>query len=523
MPTTALLTVLALVLTACHPSSGTTGDSRSSAHRQRPSAPQSTSTTRPTQPVPDHDPDGIVDPPSGKGMARYTRQPLHWSGCGSGKECATVLAPLDYHRPDAKAVTLKLARKKKKAGAKHTLFINPGGPGGSGVDFVDSFSPHGLDDDYTVVSWDPRGVGESTPVHCFDSSQMEKFTATDQAPETTKAERAWEKENLAFGSSCLKKSGRLLKHISTKDTTHDLDLLRKLVGAKKLDYLGSSYGTSIGAMYATEFPDKVGKMVLDGPTAVGEAPQVSQVKGFDRTLTHFAAWCAKRGCRLGNSKHQVLKSVRKLLNGLASDTIPAGRRDLTQTLATTGLAFALYSPADQWDTLKTGLERALFDHDGTMLLTWADNYNDRDKAGNFGQFNSAFPAIRCRDKKDKGVRGARHKWKKEKKAAPTLGKFFGLDLSCATWPVSATGDIQKPISYNGKPPVLLLGTTGDPATPYEYAEHMHKALKSSRLITLKANGHLAFDQSTCVQRQVRDYFRHGRPPKSDNTCTDGPS
>lgn len=517
-----MVTVLALVLAACHAPGGTAGRSRSGPEHSGASAPPATSTTRPTQPVPDHDPGGVVDPPGGHGMSRYTGQTLHWSGCGSGKECATVLAPLDYHKPGDKAVTLKLARK-KNADAKHTLFINPGGPGGSGIDFVDSFSAHGIDDDYTVMSWDPRGVGESTPVHCFDSSRMEKFTAMNQAPETSKAQRAWEKENLAFGKTCLKKSGRLLKHISTRDTTRDLNLLRKLVGEEKLNYFGSSYGTSIGAMYATEYPDKVGKMALDGPTAIGDVPQVSQVKGFDRTLNHFATWCAHRNCRLGDSKHDVLASVRKLLNRLASDTIPAGRRELTQTLATTGLAFALYAPPDQWDMLKKGLERALFDHDGSLLLTWADNYNDRDKAGKFGQFNSAFPAIRCRDKKDKGIRGARHKWAKEKKAAPTLGKFFGLDLSCATWPVRATGDIQQPISYENKPPILLLGTTGDPATPYEYAKHMHKALKSSRLVTLKGNGHLAFDQSTCVQRKVRKYFRHGHPPKTDKTCTDGPS
>ncbi len=490
-------------------------------------------------------------------MSRYTRQHLHWQDCRSGKQCATVLAPLNYHKPNGRAVSLAVARKTDGySRSKPTLFTNPGGPGGSGVDFLDHFKPHGLAAAYNIVSWDPRGVGKSTPVHCFGSSKMEKFTSMDSAPESPKALRAWEKENVEFGQACLKKSGILLKHISTEDTTRDLNLLRALIGDKKLNYLGFSYGTSIGAMFATKFPRKVGRMVLDGPTAIGGATHVSQIDGFDRTLDHFASWCAKQtgktrqtqksqrsqksqrtqksqqtqksqrteeDCRLGHTKHAVLGSVDKLLTSLGSHTIPAGRRDLTQSLGMTGLAFALYSPASQWKILAKGLEKALYDHDGTMLLTWADNYNDRDRNGNFGQFNAAFPAIRCLDKKGNGIAGALRQWKRDEKSAPTLGEFFGPDLSCPTWPIAATGDTQRPISYNGKPPIVLLGTTGDPATPYEYAEHMHKALESSRLITLKANGHLAFDQSKCVQRQVRAFMMHDKPPKSDNTCTDGPA
>lgn len=514
-----LVTVLALVSAGCALSPG--GSSHGSRTGGGTSTPLPTdASARPTQPIPDQEPKGMVDPPDGHGMSRYTHQSLNWQNCKSDKQCATVLAPLDYDHPDAHAVTLTVARK-KNAGARQTLFINPGGPGGSGVDYVDTFQPHGLDSRYNIVSWDPRGVGRSTPVRCFDSSQMEKFTSMDSAPDTDSEERAWIRENVAFGQACLSKSGKLLKHISTADTVRDLNLLRILVGDEKLNYLGSSYGTSIGAMYATRFPEKVGHVVLDGATAIGEKPSVSQVKGFDRTLDHFATWCAGQDCRLGSSKDEVLTSVSKLLSRLDSHTIPGGRRDLTQTLAMTGLTFALYAPADQWGALAQALEKAIYDDDGSRLLTWADTYNDRDKEGNFGQFNAAFPAIRCLDRKDKGIAGAMRKWKKNKKAAPTLGKFFGPDLSCATWPVKSTGDLRHPISYHGKPPVLILGTTGDPATPYEYAEHMHKALKSSRLITLKANGHLAFDQSDCVQHQVRSYLLDGKRPKTDSTCTDG--
>lgn len=517
-----LLTVLALTMSGCTTSNNSSQHPQGAASSNE--APGSTATARPTQPIPDRKPDGVVDPPSGHGMSRYTGQTLNWKKCQSGKQCATVRAPLDYQKPDDQAVTLALARKKSSAGkANHTLFVNPGGPGGSGTDFVDNFKPHGLDASYDVMSWDPRGVGQSTPVHCFGSSKMEKFTAMDAAPENAKAKRAWKNENVSFGKACLAKSGKLLKHISTVDTVRDLNLLRELVGDKKVNYLGSSYGTSIGAMYASKFPEKVGHMVLDGATSIGGAPSVSQVEGFDRTLNHFASWCAKKYCRLGSSRNEVLTAISKLLSRLDSHTIPAGRRDLTQTLAVTGVFFALYSPADQWKTLERGLEKAIYDDDGTKLLIWADTYNQRDQAGNFGQFNAAFPAIRCLDKKDSGIAGALRTWKRDKKRAPTLGKFFGPDFSCPTWPVKTTKDVEKPISYDSKPPVMILGNTGDPATPYEYAKHMHKELKSSRLVTLKANGHLAFDQSRCVQHKVRSFLLDGRSPKSDSTCTDGQS
>ncbi len=523
-----MVAAIALAVAGCTGPSGSSG-SHAKTHDgpAAASAPPTTSTSRPTQSVPDRVPSGVVDPPPGHGMSRYTRQDLHWQDCRSAEQCATVLAPLNYHKPNGKAVSLAVARKKDGySRSKPALFTNPGGPGGSGVGFLDGFNSHGLDAHYNIFSWDPRGVGKSTPVHCFGSSKMEKFTSMDSAPQNPKDLRAWEKENVAFGQACLKKTGQLLKHISTADTTRDLNLLRDLFGDKKLNYLGFSYGTSIGAMFATKFPRKVGHMVLDGPTAIGGATHVSQIDGFDRTLDHFAGWCAEQSeqhCRLGHSQHAVLDSVDKLLTKLGSHPIPAGRRDLTQSLGMTGLAFALYSPASQWKILAKGLEKALYEHDGTMLLTWADNYNERDRDGNFGQFNAAFPAIRCLDKKGNGVAGALRQWKRDEKTAPTLGKFYGPDLSCPTWPVAGTGDTQQPISYNGKPPIVLLGTTGDPATPYEYAEHMHKALKSSRLITLKANGHLAFDQSKCVQHQVRAFMMHDKPPKSDNTCTDGPA
>lgn len=532
--------VLAVLLTGC--SAGGSGQAprqtgSTSATRSSPAqggtataastegVPSAAATRRPIETVPaDVKPKGIDDPPQGKGMSRYTSQKIVWEDCPvkgvPSKQCATVLAPLDWDKPNGPALTLALARRPGTQSPRGDLFINPGGPGGSGTDFVDYFAAHGLEKHYNIIGWDPRGVGKSTPVRCLTSDEMEDYTAFDYSPDDDQEVTALTKINTDFGLACLRRSGELLEHISTADTVRDLDLLRQLSGERQLDYFGSSYGTSIGALYATMFPQNTGRMVLDGATSIGGAPEVSQTFGFDRTLGNFATWCAANKCSLGDSKAAVLAKIDQLLKGLDTRSIPGGRRDLTQALATTGLLYALYSPASMWPDLLAGLEQAV-SGDGSALLRWADQYNQRDSDGDFGQFNDSFPAIKCLDSGDDGVAGAMKTWHKIEKAAPTLGPYIGPDLGCPTWPVKATDDVDVKIKYQDRPDILVLGTTGDPATPYEYAEHMHKALKASRLITLNGNGHLAYDQSKCVQAKVLSYLIDGTEPGRSSTCTDG--
>lgn len=483
--------------------------------------PSARSTGRPIERIPSVRPQGLVDPPPGKGMAAYTHQTVDWQPCptksAQTKQCATVLAPLDYDHPGRQAVTLVLARRPSATSeSKRALFTNPGGPGASGVDFLDSFNDHGLHRSYDLVSWDARGTGRSTPVECFTDREMERYVAADYSPDNQSEVQQLINLNTDFGRACLAHSGKLLEHISTEDTVRDLELLRRLLDQRRLNYFGFSYGTSIGAMYATLFPQKVGRMVLDGATSIGGTPTVSQTYGFNRTLGNFAAWCAQHGCRLGGSKEEVEQTISDFLRRLDHDTIPGGRRDLTQALATSGLTFALYSAQSSWPTVLRGLEKAIYTDNGTSLLAWADAYYQRNRDGQFGQFNAAFPAIRCLDERDRGVAGELAEWHREAGRATAFGPFVGPDLTCATWPVRTTGDTGRKISYVGKPAVLILGTTGDPATPYEYAEHMHQALKSSRLITLEGNGHLAFDQSSCVQAKVLDYFAGNTP--EDSRC-----
>ena len=254
------------------------------------------------QPIPPVVPNGYSDPPRGAGLARYQQQTLRWQSCGNGLACTSVLAPLDYAKPDGTAITLALARRAATADQRMgTLFINPGGPGGSGTSYVAFFNPEGLEG-YDIVGWDPRGVGYSTPVACMGSAELDRFYALDGTPDDQAEERVRTEAVQAFGRSCLERSGGLLQHVSTVETVKDLELLRGLVGDDKLNYFGSSYGTRIGATYAELYPQRVGRMVLDGSVNISGSDTISQTEGFERALNNFAHWCAAQRCRLGAAR-----------------------------------------------------------------------------------------------------------------------------------------------------------------------------------------------------------------------------
>ncbi|MET0694777.1 MAG: alpha/beta fold hydrolase, partial [Propionibacteriaceae bacterium] len=378
---------------------------------------------RPLRPVPDVEPAGFVSPPSGSGLARYEGQALDWKPC-QDLLCARVLVPLDYRDPDGQAITLSLAKRAATGPTRlGTLFINPGGPGGSGVGFVSSFRRVGLEG-YDVVGWDPRGVGQSTPVGCsgFD---LDDYSSMDTSPDDPTEQSELLEANRELGLACLKQSGPLLEHISTVEVARDLDVLRGLVGDDKLNLFGASYGTQIGATYAQLFPARVGRMVLDGAVDITDSRAVSQAEGFDRALRAFADWCAGRQCSLGSSQAGVLEAVRALWTRLDSAPIKVGRRELTQQLAVAGVVNVLYANADAYKYLLQALQGAIDRGDGRFLLFLADQLNQRNDQGTYGQLNFAFPAVRCLDEHDLGIQGELDQAAQDVRAAPTIGPFVG--------------------------------------------------------------------------------------------------
>lgn len=235
-------------------------------------------------------PEGFVAPPPGQGKQRYAAQTIAWADCPEqrGVECASVIVPLDWDEPDGQAITLAMARKRGSGDHVGTLFVNPGGPGGSGRSMAASFdlSPYPGHD---VIGWDPRGSGGSTPVVCGDQAQTDAYNAADPTPANAGQLNALKAASQAFAEQCRASSGVLLDHISTIDTARDLDYLRWLVSDEKLTFLGISYGTFIGATYAELYPQRVGRMVLDSAVNITDNQTVIQAMGFDASLADFAA------------------------------------------------------------------------------------------------------------------------------------------------------------------------------------------------------------------------------------------
>ena len=472
---------------------------------------------RPVQPIPPVVPNGYHDPPPGSGPARYQQQELRWQPCGNGLSCTAVLAPLDYARPDGTAITVTMARRAATSEPRlGTLFINPGGPGGSGTSYVEYFNPAGLEG-YDIVGWDPRGVGYSTPVTCMGPAELDRFYAMDGSPDDQAEERARNEAVQGFGRSCLERSGTLLQHVSTVETVKDLELLRGLVGDDKINYFGSSYGTRIGALYAELYPQRVGRMVLDGSVNLSGSDTISQTEGFERALNNFASWCAEQRCRLGDTKAAVLAQVESYLEALDQAPLPVGDRTLTQQLGVEGVFHSMYGGERSWERLRDALVAAIFDRDGRALLMLGDRSNFRRDDGSYDQINYSFPAVRCLDSQDVSVRKKQQEYAKISKAAPVLGRLGGADLTCVLWPV-APAPPPPSVDGAGARPVLVIGTTGDPATPYEYAVDMADRLESGVLITFEGEGHLAYGQSECVQELVQDYLARDRVPPDRSRC-----
>jgi pimeloyl-ACP methyl ester carboxylesterase len=469
------------------------------------------------QPVPPIRPAGFADPPPGRGLARYQDQQLRWAPCLDHLECAQVLVPLDYAKPDQQAISLRMAKQPATAARRlGTLFVNPGGPGASGIGLVQAFRDGGLGE-YDIVGWDPRGVGQSTPVQCFERASLDRYLSTDNSPDDATETAALITEERNLGQSCLERSGILLEHVSTVETVRDLDLLRGLVGDVKINYLGLSYGTRIGSLYAQLFPKRVGRLVLDGAVNI-TGSEVDQAQGFERALEDFASWCANQRTELGGTKDDVLHTVTTLLTQLDSKPIMVGARSLTQQLAVTAVVFPLYGQQKSWAVLRDALLSAVRDHDGARLLRIADLLNERNADGNYDQSIVAFPAIRCLDSSASSVRAEVRRSETLIKKAPIIGPFWGPDLTCPLWPVPPAPPTPK-INGRGAAPIIVIGTTGDPATPYEYAVGMARQLESAVLVTFHGEGHLAYGQSECVRQIVRNYLINGVVPPDETSCS----
>ncbi|WP_172119209.1 alpha/beta hydrolase [Actinomyces faecalis] len=480
------------------------------------------------------------------GLAQFYDQDLQWYPCDEGDDveetedgsfsCAVASVPLDYAAPDGQAIQVALKKRPATKEAVGTLFVNPGGPGGSGLTLVDSVDGHFSDDliaAYDVVGFDPRGVGASTAVDCLTDAELDEDRAGQgQTPaaelSAEEAQRQVVSYTADYAAACEKRTRTpgLLDHIDTVSAARDLDVLRALVGDEVLTYLGYSYGTYLGATYAELFPSHVGRMVLDGaidPTLNAGEMTLGQAKGFENALRAFVEDCqAGNGCPLNGGVDNGVKQVRDFLQRAATAPVPTSDPDrpLTYSLAEDAMIGVLYQD-ESWSVLAEALNQAMLQNDGSTMLYIADLFASRNADGTYsGNGDEVIGAINCLDYP---VVGDPASWQEEAaqlaEASPTFGADLAYsDLYCQTWGRSSARE-RTPIHASGAAPVLVVGTTGDPATPYEWSQALVSQLDSAALVTWEGNGHTAYGRAgSCVTTAVDAYLLAGVMPEDELVC-----
>ncbi|KOU68066.1 proteinase [Streptomyces sp. MMG1533] len=471
-------------------------------------------------------------------LASYYGQKVNWRSCGvPGFECATLKAPLDYAKPADGDVRLAVARKKATGPGKHlgSLLVNPGGPGGSAIGYLQAYAGIGYPAEvrarYDMVAVDPRGVARSEPVECLGGQDMDAYTQTDATPdderETTELVDAYKE----FAEGCGAHSPQLLRHVSTVEAARDMDIVRAALGDPKLNYVGASYGTFLGATYAGLFPERAGRLVLDGamdPSLPARRMNLDQTAGFETAFQSFAKDCVQQpDCPLGGrntTSAQVGRNLKAFFEKLDARPIPTGDGDgrkLGESLATTGVIAAMYDEG-AWAQLREALTSAMKENDGAGLLVLSDSYYERDADGRYANLMFANAAVNCLD-----LPAAFDTPDEVRKALPAFEKtspVFGeglawASLNCAYWPVKATGEPHR-IEAKGAAPIVVVGTTRDPATPYRWARGLSAQLSSARLLTYEGDGHTAYGRgSTCIDSTINAYLLRGTPPTDGKRCS----
>ena len=472
----------------------------------------------------------------------YSQKPL-WSDCeGSNTfaRCGDIQVPLNWAKPEQGTIKIALAiNPATNPGTAPYLLMNPGGPGASGRDWVteniDSLGTERLRSHYNIVGFDPRGVGASTSIKCYDDKDLYDFLYSASPYESGSAkDLEYARKSIAdFSAACLKNTGDLLGHVDTSSAAKDMDIIRAVLGSDKLNYLGFSYGTLLGATYATYFPKNIGAFVLDGvvdPTANPADDSINQLIGFESAMKAYLADCIKnvKDCPFkGLTVDQAMDKVGSdFLAVLEKEAITTSEydRELTINSGFTGMIAALYSK-DSWQYLTQAFNE-FFDpvnQDGRIFILLADSYfeYDYETEGFTSNGNEAFKAITCLDSRessdmaDMKVQNAR-----ALETSKVFGKYWQYGgLACEGWPFDV---VKGPTDYSAKesPTIMVVGTTNDPATPYLQAEHFaHDVLANGWLLTFEGEGHAAYGMSnSCVANTVDNFLIENKIPSKEKTC-----
>jgi pimeloyl-ACP methyl ester carboxylesterase len=453
---------------------------------------------------------------------------ITWKPCKK-VQCATLSVPLDYNHPAGARIDLALARRPASdQPALGVLFTNPGGPGASGVDFLRAarqvFNPAILAK-FDLVSWDPRGVGASAPVGCGDD--LDAFYAVNRDPND--AAQVAENVNASknFVAACQAHNAGELPFLSTAESARDMDAIRAAIGVPQISYFGFSYGTFLGTVYANMFPNNVRAMTLDGavdPALAYDTTEIEQAKGFEDLLDRFFEWC-RSNSECGFARNGDPRAAfDSLQNDITQESLPAivdgEHRTLGPGEFDIGVASALYSGEVGFSDLADALSQAARGR-GDKILVFSDQYTDRSKGGHYSNETAALYATSCLDgPAPRDVTAVQRLADEAARVAPHFGATtVWLGLPCTFWPTPPTGKIAA-LHAAGAAPILVLGTTGDPATPYEWAQSLARELQSGRLLTFAGTGHTGYGKgSECIDRTVDDYMVSLRVPQNGAACS----
>lgn len=460
-------------------------------------------------------------------LGKFYRQGVTWEDCGDNLQCGEYTVPLDYEHPNDGVIHIAVTKRLADGARVGALLVNPGGPGGAGQELASQASayfPSAVTDHFDVIGFDPRGVGESEPIECVSDEKLSKLVEASY-PSTPAGQEAARKDAQELAAGCQAHSGKLLPFVGTESAARDMDIIRHVEGDPKLYYVGFSYGTSLGAEYAELFPQNVGRMVLDGAvasTSTNFEQSKAQLIAFENALDDYLKYCleSQKRCPFNGSIADARQRISQLFEQALAQPFPTSDPDhpLTQAGLMYGIITPLYSSA--YGLLTNAFKQLIEKNDGSAFYVLFNAYLERED----GKFSSnsivANHAITCADYP---VEGDREQWQRQAKelaeVAPVLGPAFGYDDEvCAAWPYHPTKRLGN-YHAQGSDPIVVVGTSGDPATPYQWAQDLAGSLDNAVLVTWQGSGHTAYSRSTpCVQDPINEYLLKGTVPKDGLTC-----
>lgn len=466
--------------------------------------------------------------PVAKSSPSASPSALKWIDCGGGFQCSTVQVPLDYSHPETGTIGIAISRKPATDPTRRigSVLTNPGGPGASGIQFLrgEVLAMANLNTRFDLIGFDPRGIGQSAPVRCLDGPQEDAFNALDPVLDDPTEKEAAIDADKNFAAGCKLRSWSVLPFVDTVSAARDMDVIRAALGDQKLTYLGFSYGTFLGEHYAHLFPTHVRALALDGvidPTLAPNDLLYEQLVGFEQNLQAFLNDCrARRAAASPCTYAQAGDPGAKLMDLMQRlDTTPmaVGNRFLTRGLAVIGVLTPLYDQST-WPYLDQALTQADRGN-GNLLLRFSDLYLGRKSDGTYDNQTDANTAVNCVDRPvPADIATYDALGPKFASASALFGPAFQYsNLICAYWPIKPKGKIG-PITADGAPPILLIGGTGDPATPYAWAKAVNNMLTGSVLLTREGNGHVSYDKSACAKQVIDAYLIDLTIPPAGTVC-----